>query len=129
MKSLLIVLTLISSLGSMAQNRSLIQLGAGDSIRLETYDGPVRVMCRRGNGGGSTYRGPDFYLSLSDTDLFSAATYGIGDCKIAGSCLGCACSYYVKVNGRGYPGGTGCVDYRSEATSRVRQALRLGICI
>ncbi len=101
-------------------------LRSGQQVTLNTYNGPVTVTCNRGGpgGGGSAA----YYLSLPDYQLFQHALGGIGFCVISGGCPTCACNYYVKVGGIGYPSGTGCQDSQSNAVYYIRQALQFGRC-
>ena len=81
-------------------------------------------------------------LRLSNWDLAMEAEYGIGACQVSRGGRGASCSHYVKVNGRGYPNGSGCADSQytynygcSERSSPenagclIRRALSRGECL
>lgn len=89
--------------------------------------------------------GPGRYshlLHLSDWSLAEEAERGrVGSCRVVDGPLFSVCSYYVRVNGRGYPQGLGCSDrdytYRygcksysdkENAGCLVRKAILQGSC-
>ena len=44
------------------------------------------------------------------------------------TCPTCACAYYVKVDGLGFDGGTGCLDSREATVATLLEACGLGRC-
>lgn len=54
----------------------------------------------------------NYYLSMSNYQLAQEAMNGIGSCVVVQGGYGNACQYYMKVNGYGLDGGTGCAQER-----------------
>lgn len=90
------------------------------TIRLQPHLGGVDCI-RRGdynpNPNPNPYPNPYppqrdlyYYLSLSDYELAQEARHGIGRCQVTQGNYNAACDYYVKVNGYGFPNGTGCAS-------------------
>lgn len=84
------------------------------TIRLQPHLGGVDCVRR---GDYNPYPNPNpphqnpsinYYLSMSNTQLAQEAMYGIGSCQVVQGSYGTACQYYMKVNGYGFGGGTGC---------------------
>ncbi len=44
------------------------------------------------------------------------------------TCPTCACAYYVKVDGQGFDGGTGCLQSREATVANLLEACGLGRC-
>lgn len=82
-------------------------------------------------------------LGLSDYSLADYASRGaVGSCRVERGAMFSICDYYVKVNGYGYPQGTGCSDRdytrrygcdsysdKENAGCMVRKAIMQGSCI
>lgn len=81
-------------------------------------------------------------LSLSNAALAQEAMYGIGRCEVARGSYNSTCQFYVKVNGYGFPNGTGCAQEtytraygcssyseQENAGCMIRQALQRGQCL
>jgi hypothetical protein len=119
------------------------------SGRLNTAD-CVEYTRRPNNGNGNGGYRPDprqiqidSFLRMSNYQLAQEAQYGIGACRVARGSYNSSCTYYVNVNGRGYPyGGSGCAQSNytyqygcSERTEQenagcmIRRAISQGECL
>lgn len=83
-----------------------------------------------------------YLLSLSNARLAQEAMFGIGRCKVDQGSYSSACQLYVRVNGQGYPSGSGCAQQQytqyygcssyseqENAGCMIRQALQRGQCL
>ena len=83
-----------------------------------------------------------YLLSLSNARLAQEAMFGIGRCEVARGSYSSACELYVRVNGYGYPSGSGCAQQQytqyygcssyseqENAGCMIRQALQRGQCL
>ena len=77
------------------------QLGGVDCVRRGDYNPP-----------NPPHQNPSisYYLSMSNYQLAQEAMYGIGSCKVIQGSYSTSCQYYMKVNGYGFGGGTGCAQ-------------------
>jgi hypothetical protein len=103
------------------------------SFYSDAYECNVHAVCSSASPHQS-------YLSLHDEALYQAAIRGIGACAISDHTYNpnAACSYYVRLNGVGFPEGTGCVGFhsghqrtsvaRSLAIDEIRNMIALNYC-
>jgi len=78
------------------------QLGGVDCIRRGDYNPNPNP--------NPPQRTLSYYLSLNDYQLAQEALYGIGRCQVVQGGYNSSCDYYMKVNGHGFGGGTGCAQ-------------------
>jgi hypothetical protein len=74
---------------------------------------------------------------MDDYTLVNYAQSGIGNCRVQRGAYGqAACAFYMKVNGYGFPQGTGCTDndytsqigcYSSNTTTNTACVVRIAL--
>lgn len=86
------------------------------TIRLQPHLGGVDCV-RRGDYNPHPNPNPphqnpsiNYYLSMSNYQLAQEAMYGIGSCQVVQGSYNTSCQYYMKINGYGFGGGTGCAQ-------------------
>jgi hypothetical protein len=122
-------------------NKELRVRGVSGATCVESTNTPPRP-----NPNPNPYPNPSqnisYLLSLSNARLAQEAMFGIGRCKVDQGNYSSACQLYVKVNGYGYPSGSGCAQQQytqyygcssyseqENAGCMVRQALQRGQCL